>query len=133
MPFNRPFVALLQPFDVMDGGGFADFDAAVIAIGALVLADGGVFEVLVSKTDHEGQGAFAWLSAETMGRIGAWREAAAIRSGALFPRIGIIRQMAMAARRALSVSDLAYNAKLDMEQMAAQPPRHATTTYTVGT
>lgn len=72
-------------------------------------------------------------SPETMRRFAAWREAAAIRSGALFPRIRIVRQKARAARRALSVSDLAYNAMLDIEQMAAQPSRLATTTYTVGT
>lgn len=32
--------------------------------------------------------------------------------------------------RRMDASDLAY-ARLDMEEMAAQPPRHATTTYTV--
>ena len=39
-------MALLKPFDVMDGGGSAGFDAAVIAIDAVVLADGGVLEVI---------------------------------------------------------------------------------------
>ncbi len=63
---------------------------------------------------------------------GAWR-AAAIRSGPLFPRIGIVHQKATAAPRVLSVSDLTHNARLDLERMTAQPPQLAATTYTMGT
>lgn len=110
-------------------------ELVAVTVEAVAVQDNGsgLLGIGRSKTDQEGQGAVAWLSPETMRRIAVWREAAAIRSGALFPRIGIVRQKARAARRALAVSDLAYNARLDMEQMAAQPPRLATTTYTVGT
>jgi site-specific recombinase XerD len=109
-------------------------ELVAVTVEALVVQDNGsgVLEIGRSKTDQEGQGAFVWLSPETMRRVAAWREAAAIRSGALFPRIGVTRQKARAARRALAISDIAYNARLDLERMTAQPPRLAATTYTVG-
>lgn len=44
-------MALLKPFDVMDGGGSAGFDAAVIAIDAVVLADGGGLGMAVISLD----------------------------------------------------------------------------------
>src|SRR3546814_6465029 len=40
-----------------------------------------------SKTDQEGEGAYAYLSPETMAAIGRWREAARIESGPLFRRV----------------------------------------------
>ena len=47
-----------------------------------------------SKTDQEGQGAWAWLSPDTMRRVGAWLEASEIRSGPIFRRVGIDRRRA---------------------------------------
>jgi len=47
-----------------------------------------------SKTDQEGQGAWAWLSPDTMRRFGAWLEASEIRSGPIFRRVGIDRRRA---------------------------------------
>src|SRR3546814_9973920 len=40
-----------------------------------------------SKTDQEGEGAYAYLSPETMAAIGRWREAARIESDPLFRRV----------------------------------------------
>jgi len=37
-------VTFLQPGDIVDDGGGSGFDAAVIAVNRLVLADRGVFE-----------------------------------------------------------------------------------------
>ena len=50
----------------------------------------GLLDILRSKTDQEGQGAFAWVSPETMRRIATWRDAASIRSGPLFRRVGVV-------------------------------------------
>ncbi len=92
----------------------------------------GHLEVPESKTDQEGKGAWVWLSPDTMRRVALWREAASIRSGALFRRVAVIRTKPRAARRALAISDLAYNARVDRERMAAQPARAATVTYKIG-
>jgi integrase len=43
-----------------------------------------------SKTDQLGEGATAWLSPETMGRLSRWLEASEIASGAVFRRINIL-------------------------------------------
>lgn len=65
-----------------------------------------------SKADQEKNGAWAWLSAETMRRVGAWLEASAIRDGPLFRRVGVDR------RRARAGDD---------------PEDQAHTTYSIGT
>ncbi len=98
-----------------------------------VQGDGsGLLDIERSKTDQEGQGACAWVSPETMRRIAAWREAASIRTGPLFRRVGVIRTKGHAGRRALSIADLSFNASIDRERMAAIPPRQASVTYAVG-
>ena len=70
----------------------------------------GLLEVPHSKTDQEGQGAWVWLSPDTMRRVALWREAASIRAGALFRRVAVIRTKPREARRALAIEDLAYTA-----------------------
>jgi integrase len=92
----------------------------------------GLLELARSKTDQQGQGAWVWLSPDTMRRVAFWREAAAIRSGVLFRRVAVTRTKASEARRALSIGDLAYNAQVDRERMAAQPARIATAVYRIG-
>lgn len=92
----------------------------------------GLLDIARSKTDQEGQGACAWVSPETMRRIAAWRDAASIRSGPLFRRVGVMRRKGQAARKALAIGDLAPNAQVDRERMAAIPARQASVTYAVG-
>ena len=92
----------------------------------------GLLELARSKTDQEGQGAWVWLSPDTIRRVALWREAASIRSGALFRRVAVTRTKPSEARRALAIGDLAYNAKVDRVRMAAQPARAATVTYRIG-
>lgn len=92
----------------------------------------GLLEIMRSKTDQEGQGAFVWVSPETIRRIAAWREAAAIHSGPLFRRVAIWRIKARPARRALTIADLAYNAVVDPERMAAVPAKQASVTFIIG-
>jgi len=61
-------------------------------------ADGSaVLMVPTSKTDQEGKGALAWLSPDTMRRVAMWQQGAAISSGPLFRRIGVLRTKARAA------------------------------------
>jgi len=45
-----------------------------------------------SKTDQQQEGAWAWLSAETMRRVGAWLAASRIEEGLVFRRVGIDRR-----------------------------------------
>jgi len=70
----------------------------------------GLLDIDRSKTDQEGQGASVWVSPETVRRIALWREAAAIRTGPLYRRVGVIRTKGHPGRRALAIADLAYNA-----------------------
>lgn len=56
-------------------------------------ADGaGLLHLPRSKTDQEGLGAWAWLSADTMRRVAAWRSEAGIADGVLFRRVGVDRR-----------------------------------------
>jgi integrase len=97
------------------------------------LDDGaGVLEVPRSKTDQEGRGAEAWLSPDTMRRISLWQAEASITSGPLFRRIATIRTKARGQRRAIQLDELAWNAPIDRERMAAQPARSAAVTYMIG-
>lgn len=92
----------------------------------------GLLELARSKIDQEGQGAWVWLSPDTIRRVGLWREAAGIRSGVLFRRVAVTRTRPSDARRALGLGDLAYNAQVDRDRMAARPARAATVTYRIG-
>ncbi len=47
-----------------------------------------------SKTDQEQEGAWAWLSADTMRRVGAWLDASGIKDGPIFRRVGVDRRRA---------------------------------------
>ena len=59
------------------------------------VADGsGRLEIAHSKTDQEGEGALAWLSIETMGRVSAWLLAAGIAEGPVFRRINVLASVA---------------------------------------
>jgi hypothetical protein len=50
----------------------------------------------------------------------------------LFRRIAVTRTKARAARRAIPITALAWNARVDGERMAAQPARPASVTYMIG-
>jgi hypothetical protein len=85
-----------------------------------------------AKTDQEGEGGYAWVSADSMRRIAAWRNAAAIDAGFIFRRVGIERRAAVAARPARPVGDLAPNAHIDWRRMRAQNPQPARVRYVIG-
>lgn len=75
-----------------------------------------------SKTDQEQLGAWAWLSADTMRRVHAWRSAAGISDGVLFRRVGIDRRR----QRSKQLADARWG-EADAEGAALL------VTYTVGT
>lgn len=52
----------------------------------------GLLHLPRSKTDQEGLGAWAWLSADTMRRIARWRSESGIGEGVLFRRVGVDRR-----------------------------------------
>jgi len=55
------------------------------------LGDGsGRLTIAHSKTDQDGEGALAWLSPETMGRLSAWLLASGIAQGPVFRRINVL-------------------------------------------
>ncbi|WP_240959889.1 tyrosine-type recombinase/integrase [Novosphingobium olei] len=94
-----------------------------------------VLTVPRSKTDQEGQGAYAWLSPDTMRRVSAWRNASANSEGPLFRRIGVIRTKAREAEPPRSLPAppgfqwrLPAGAKVPTEAK----PVLASTTYVIG-
>ena len=96
-------------------------------------ADGsGVLSIPRSKTDQLGQGAFAWVSPDSMRRIRAWLDAAGIRDGPLFRRVGVDRRAAVKARRRIEMHELARNAKVDAARMAAVAAQPARIRYSAG-
>src|SRR3546814_15090271 len=64
-----------------------------------------VLTVPRSKTDQEGQGAYAWLSPDTMRRVSAWLTSGGIAEGPLFRRIGVVRTKARAAEAPAALPD----------------------------
>ncbi|WP_241127824.1 site-specific integrase [Novosphingobium terrae] len=88
-----------------------------------------------SKTDQEGQGAFAWLSPDTMRRVRAWQEAAGVVSGPLFRRIHVVRTK---AREATPITALpappgyVWRLPAGIQSEAAAQPVPATSTLMVG-
>lgn len=61
-----------------------------------------------SKTDQEQEGAWAWLSAETMRRVQAWQEASGIEEGPLFRRVGVDRRRARQSGEKAALAQTTY-------------------------
>lgn len=62
-----------------------------------------------SKTDQDQEGAWAWLSAETMRRVHAWLEASGIEEGPLFRRVGVDRRRAQDAEPETALARTTYS------------------------
>jgi integrase len=96
-------------------------------------ADGsGLLFLPRSKTDSTGEGAYAWLSPDSMRRVAAWLQASGIREGPLFRRVGVDRRGADPGRKARGIAELAYHARVDQDKMAARPPQPARVRYHIG-
>ncbi|WP_346344731.1 integrase [Sphingomonas sp. dw_22] len=86
-----------------------------------------------SKTDQEQEGAWAWLSADTMRRVGAWLEASGIRKGPLFRRVGVDRRRARLAIAPVTYDAIPGNTRHWRERLEGHPAEQARTTYSIGT
>ncbi|WP_257558422.1 tyrosine-type recombinase/integrase [Sphingobium sp. CFD-2] len=62
-----------------------------------------------SKTDQEQEGAWAWLSAETVRRVQAWQAASGIQEGLLFRRVGIDRRRARPSGETADMTLITYS------------------------
>lgn len=82
----------------------------------------GLLHLPRSKTDQEGLGAWAWLSADTMRRIAVWRSESGISEGVLFRRVGVDRRR----ERAKEIADARWG---ETDEAGAS----LLVTYTVGT
>jgi len=80
----------------------------------------GLLHLPRSKTDQEGLGAWAWLSADTMRRVAAWRADSGVNEGVLFRRVGVDRRR----QRAKEAADLRWGEVSDEAALLV--------TYTVG-
>lgn len=85
-----------------------------------------------SKTDQEGQGSWAWLSAETMRRVQAWLQYSGIESGPLFRRVGIDRRRARDAVPPQPYHLMGGNTRHWRERLRGSPAIEAQVTYTIG-
>lgn len=81
----------------------------------------GLLHLPRSKTDQEGLGAWAWLSADTMRRIAVWRSESGISEGVLFRRVGVDRRR----ERAKEIADARWG---ETDEAGAS----LLVTYTVG-
>lgn len=96
-------------------------------------ADGsGLLAIPRSKIDQEGQGSWAWLSAETMRRVKAWLVQNGIKDGPLFRRVGIDRRRARAAATPQVYQSIPGNTRHWQERLQGTPAVQAMVTYTIG-
>lgn len=80
----------------------------------------GLLHLPRSKTDQDGVGAWAWLSADTMRRVAVWQSESGISEGILFRRVGIDRRR----QRAKELADARWGEASNNAAMLV--------TYTVG-
>jgi integrase len=92
----------------------------------------GLLAIPRSKTDQEGQGSWAWLSAETMRRVQAWLVQSGIEDGPLFRRVGIDRRRARAAVPPEAYHSIPGNTRHWQERLRGTPAVQAMVTYTIG-
>ena len=92
----------------------------------------GLLSIPRSKTDQEGQGSWAWLSAETMRRVQVWLVQSGIEDGPLFRRVGIDRRRARAAVPPQPYHSIPGNTRHWQERLRGAPATQALVTYTIG-
>src|SRR3546814_10102179 len=94
-----------------------------------------VLTVPRSKTDQEGQWAYALLSPDTMRLVSAWLTSGGIAEGPLFRRIGVVRTKARAAE-APAALPAPPGFRWRLPEAAISPdeaqPKLASTTFVIG-
>ena len=86
-----------------------------------------------SKTDQDGKGAYAWLSAETMRRLGRWLEESGITDGPVFRRIHVRRLKAREAVSPQAYEAIPGNTGNWQQRLQGAPAAAGETIYTLGT
>ena len=92
----------------------------------------GLLAIPRAKTDQDGQGAWAWLSPETMRRVQAWLGQSGIADGPLFRRVGIDRRRARAAVPPQPGHRVSGNTRPWPERPHGSAAAAAQVTYTIG-
>lgn len=96
-------------------------------------ADGrGILTIGKTKTDQEGEGRYAWLSVDTMRRIGAWLEASGLEDGPLFRRVGVDRRQGRPARAPQDYFSIPGHTRHWQERLQGRPAMPPLARYAIG-
>ncbi len=96
-------------------------------------ADGrGILAIGKTKTDQEGEGRYAWLSADTMRRIGAWLDASGLDEGPLFRRVGVDRRKGRPARPPQDYFSIPGHTRHWQERLRGKPAVPPLARYAIG-
>ncbi len=96
-------------------------------------ADGrGILAIGKTKTDQEGEGRYAWLSADTMRRIGAWLDASGLDEGPLFRRVGVDRRKGRPARPPQDYFGIPGHTRHWQERLRGKPAVPPLARYAIG-
>lgn len=109
-------------------------ELCAIEVDHLALQPDGTGELHIpsSKTDQEGEGAFAWLSADTMRRVGRWLDAAGIGSGAVFRRVHVTRRKGRDAKPRQAWNSIPGNTRHYQERLEGRAGQMPLVVYTPG-
>lgn len=96
-------------------------------------ADGrGILAIGKTKTDQEGEGRYAWLSTDTMRRIGSWLEASGLDDGPLFRRVGVDRRQGRPARPPQAYFSIPGHTRHWKERLQGRPAEPPMARYAIG-
>jgi site-specific recombinase XerD len=95
-------------------------------------ADARLLKIHRSKGDQDGEGATAYLSPRTVRAIGAWLEAAKIKDGPIFRRVGVRRYAARAAYKGRRIEDISGRERWDLMKTVSREAIPARVEYDVG-
>ena len=96
-------------------------------------ADARLLKIHRSKGDQDGEGATAYLSPRTVRAIAAWLEAAEIKGGPIFRRVGVRRYAARAAYKGRRIEDISGRERWDLMKTVSRKAIPARVEYDVGT
>jgi site-specific recombinase XerD len=92
----------------------------------------GILAIGKTKTDQEGEGRYAWLSADTMRRIGAWITAAGLDDGPLFRRVGVDKRQGRPARAPQAYHSIPGQTRHWQDRLRGNPAELPRVRYAIG-
>lgn len=92
----------------------------------------GILAIGKTKTDQEGEGRYAWLSVDTMRRIGAWLESSGLDDGPLFRRVGVDRRQGRPARAPQDYFSIPGHTRHWQERLRGSPAEPPRLRYAIG-